>query len=183
MLPEQLCSSAVRHHPHCANRETEALSGPTSSGSSSPCQSKPCTVWEQRRRSGGVVPPTTHTVTEGGGPYQHPVVSCLVPSCQQHVGVQPESSTISPEQRARPRGPSCLTPPRCCSRGLFQPMNLPVPPRCAAEGNTLPFALASAEVMFSTDLVWLFQEKGPHTDGPGELAPPLCSGSDRLAPS
>jgi len=129
----------------------------------------------------------THIVTERGGPARRHMVSCPVPSfqhCTLSVGAQPESSTISPEQRARPRGPSCLTPPCCCSRGLFQPVNLPVPPRCAAEGNTLPFALASAEVMFSADLAWLFlQEKGPHMDGPEELAPPLCSGSGRLAPS
>lgn len=63
LLPKQPCSSTARHHPRCAVRETEAWSGPTCSGSTSPCQSKPCTVWGERRRSGGWRYPPRHTLS------------------------------------------------------------------------------------------------------------------------
>lgn len=70
--------------------------------------------------------------------------------------------------------PSLLVPPSR-SPGAF---SIPVQLR-----SVLPFALASAEVMFSARLLRALSKEGPRPEGSGDLAPPLQAGSSLLSSS
>lgn len=96
----------------------------------------------------------------------------------------PSSVTPLPGQSAGDTGLSACHCFSCCSPGPFSsPVNFCVRLLAVQLRNVLPFALASAEVMFSAELSQALSGEGPRPEGPGDLAPPLWPGSSLLAPS
>lgn len=96
----------------------------------------------------------------------------------------PPSVTPLPGRSAGDTGLSACPRSSCCSPGPFSsPVNFCVRLPAVQLRNVLPFALASAEVMFSAELSRALSGEGPRPEGLGDLAPPLRPSSSLLAPS
>ena len=124
-----------------------------------------------------------------GSPTSPGLAACSVPPqrdrppiCKGGLGCHP-SVTLLPRQSAGDTGRSACPRSSCCSPGAFSgPVNCVCLPAVQLR-NVLPFALASAEVMFSAELSRALSGEGPRPEDPGDLAPPFWPGSSLLAPS